>query len=260
MEIKNKHFFITGSGRGMGKDFAVKAAKLGAHVHLVNRKENNELEQEIKSHGAASVKTWVVDQLQTKQIDNFITAIKEENQDVDVLINNAGLLTGGLLENQVPDEVQNMLQVNIASLIRMTQGVLPGMLKRNSGVIVNNASVSGIMYSPCATTYCAAKAGVVGFTKALENELAPTNVQTLLLITPGVKTDMFDQIYDKYGSNMDLSFLTSIPASVWADRVFDHIKNKKSICMPSGSNRFGVWLAQHFPSAFGYFMVKNFKR
>lgn len=260
MDIKNKHVFISGSNRGMGKEFAIKAAKLGAHVHLVNRKESSELEDEINSHGAASVKTWIVDQLDTNQIDSFLKKLEAEKQDVDVLINNAGLLTGGLLEKQNPDDIQNMLQVNVASLIRMTRGVLPRMLERDTGIIVNNASVSGVMYSPLASTYCAAKAGVVGFTKAMENELAPTNVKTLLLITPGVKTDMFDQIYEKYEANMDLSFLNSIPADEWADIVFDHIKKEKSICMPKGSTRFAVWVAQHFPSLFGSAMVKNFKR
>lgn len=260
MNIIDKHVFITGSGRGMGKDFALKAASKGAHVHLVNRKSNDELETEIKNTGAASVKTWLVDQLDLNQIDQFLATLKAENQAVDVLINNAGLLTGGLLENQDPDDIQNMLQVNLGSLIRLTRGVLPGMISRKAGVIVNNASVSGIMYSPCATTYCAAKAGVVGFTKALQNEIQSTGVNTLLLITPGVKTDMFDQIYEKYGNNMDLSFLTSIPASVWADQVFDHIQKGKTICMPVGSNRVGVWIAQHLPGLFGYLMRKNLKR
>jgi short-subunit dehydrogenase len=154
-----------------------------------------------------------------------------------------------------------MLNVNLGALIHLTRLILPEMIKRGKGKIVNNASVSGVMFMPCASTYAASKAGVVAFTRSLEQELKDTGVSTLLLFTPGVKTDMYDQIYDDYSGHLDLSFLTSISSEAWSKIVFKAIENDHSECLPTSlRNRVGLWLAQHFRPAFNKVIANGFKR
>ena len=100
-------------------------------------------------------------------------------------MNNAGLMTGGLLEEQDIDDIYAMFQVNLAAVVHLTKLVLPGMLERGRGTIVNNASISGYAWFPGATTYAAAKTGVVAFSESLRRELRGTGVNVLHLVTPG---------------------------------------------------------------------------
>lgn len=260
MKLKEKNMFITGANRGMGRAFARKAAELGAHVHVVNRSTGSGIVDELHKLGAASAREWQLDMGDTEAIKKFVTDVENENINIDVLINNAGLLTGGLLETQSPDAIIKMLNVNLTGLITLTRLVLPGMLKRNTGKIVNNASVSGIMFWPCASTYAASKAGVVAFTKSLEQELKDTGVSTLVLFTPGVKTDMYDQISDDYGQNLDLSFMEHISADEWTEQVFACIENNSSECVPRGSARQGLFVARHFPGIFYNWISGRFNR
>src|SRR5690606_35695070 len=102
--------------------------------------------------------------------------------------------TGGLLEDQPIDSIYSMFQVNLVGLIHLTHGMMKHILKRPEAMIVNNSSVSGVMHLPCTTTYTAAKTGVVAFSSSLRQDLKGTNVKVLTLITPGVKTRMFDDI------------------------------------------------------------------
>lgn len=242
----------------MGRDFALAAASRRAHLMLPMRNPDLSLVGELQQQGAMSVEVEQVDLSDIGAIDNYLNHL---NEPVDLLINNAGLLSGGLLEEQDPQHIQDTLQVNVGSLIHLTRCLLPQMLKRKSGKIVNNASVSGVMFMPCASTYAASKAGVVAFTRSLEQELKGTGVSTLLLLTPGVKTDMYDQIYDEYGGHLDLSFLTHISSKAWSDRVFQAIDEDKNECGPSSMpNKIGLWLAQHWPSAFNHFIRKGFRR
>ena len=96
-----------------------------------------------------------------------------------------------------------MFQVNLVGVTQLTRAVLPGMLGRGRGKIVNNASISGYAYFPAASTYAASKAGVVAFSESLRRELKGTGVDVLQLVTPGVQTEMMDATLEAYGRHMD---------------------------------------------------------
>ncbi len=260
MEIKNSHILITGASRGIGKSIATALAKQQAHLILTLRKPDAELEKELQNLGAASVKVILADFASRPGVDAFCQTIQQSNQPVDILINNAGLLTGGLLEEQKLDDIYSMMQVNLLAVIQLCHFFIPRMLKAGRGKIVNNASVSGKMFIPCANTYAASKAGVVGLTESLQGELTGTPVSTLLLITPGVKTDMYDKISDKYSKNLDLSFMSSIPADEWAERIVEAILKDRTHLYPSGGTSMGVFMGHHFPEFFRKIVLKKFKR
>ena len=149
-------------------------------------------------------------------------------------MNNAGLMTGGLLEEQDTDEIYAMFQVNLVGLVHLTKLVLPGMLARDRGTIVNNASISGYAWFPAATTYAAAKTGVVAFSESLRRELEETGVNVLHLVTPGVDTDMLDATREVYGRHMDAAAWSDMQPEEWAARVVRAIERDDHVLGPGG--------------------------
>jgi uncharacterized protein len=259
MKFKGKQILVTGASRGIGESLALELATRGPNLHLLSRKLKPEVREKYLAAGAQSVETWDVDLGDPKAIDEFLKKLNSKFA-IDVLINNAGLLTGGLFERQDLDEINRMLQVNVNAVFALTHAILPGMLQRKSGLIVNNASVSGKMFFPCASTYAASKAAIVAFSESLKQEINGTGVRCVLMITPGVKTEMFDEISKLYGENLDLSFMNSIPASEWAKHVVKGIEAGHDTIWPRGSSRVGVWLGHHLPGVFQSIVSQKFTR
>ncbi len=260
MELNGKNILISGANRGIGLALAKKAASSMMNVHLLCRTRDPGVEAELKKLGASLVKSWSLDLSDPKNIEAFAAEFEKSDFTCDVLVNNAGQLTGGLVEEQDIQKVYQMFQVNLVGLIDLTKRMLPGMLKLPEAKVVNNASVSGLMYLPCASTYAASKAGVIAFTESLRNELEGTSVSTLTMITPGVKTRMYDEIPDLYSGHLDLKFLSSIPADEWVEEVFRCMKKDIAVCWPSGQSFLGVKLGQHFPGLLSRMVRPYFKR
>lgn len=248
MNLSGKQVLITGANRGIGLALAKAINAKGAHVYLGMRNPegfDKEKENFANPQNALPLK---LDLSSREKIEEFWEQNKEHPW--DILINNAGQLTGGLLENQSTDDVYSMYQVNLVGLTHLTQLILPGMIERGSGKIVNNSSVSGVMHLPCASTYAAAKTAVVALTNSLTLELEGTGVSTLTLITPGIKTRMFDKITDLYGDHVDLSLLSSITPEEYAKKVIKAIEKNQLFYEPSGKVGFALWLARHTPAIF----------
>jgi len=260
LKLTNQNIFITGANRGIGLALAKNAARIGLKVHAICRNPQEVLKTELLKEGAAEVKLWQADLTDPKSIDKLVEQIKSSQTSVDILVNNAGLLTGGLLEEQTMPDITNMLMVNLMGLIQLTHGLLPEMLKLNEAKIVNNSSVMGKAFLPCGSTYSASKAGVVGFTESLAMELKGTAVSTLLLITPAVRTKMFDEVEKTYSPKLDLSSVKAITAEKWALRVFQHIRNDRSHCWPKGFDRLTVKVGHHFPKLSSLAVSPFFKR
>lgn len=257
MKLEGARVLITGTTRGMGKDFAICCARQGGHLILVNRRKDSNAEAELIESGAKSVQQFEVDLANRKMVEDFCTTL--QTLEIDVLINNAGLLTGGLIEEQSVQEIQNMFEVNLISLIQLTRAVVPGMVKRRLGMIVNNSSVSAIMHFPCASTYAAAKAAVWAFSNSLRLELASANVKVLTLITPGIKTEMFDDIEKRYGKNLEVP-TDSISSIQYANEVVECIINDQEFYWPKGMTRFGLFAAKYLPGLFRKAVVSKFSR
>lgn len=257
MQIKNKYILITGANRGIGLGLAEALARKNCHLHLLIRKSDPQLVDRLKTVGALSVQEWIYDLSNPQQVEEVISLLQKEK--IDILINNAGALTGGLLEEQKPEQIKTMFQTNLLTVIRLTQALIPQMIQQRSGKIVNNASVSAVMHFPGASTYAAAKAGVLAFTNCLELELKGTGVSTLCLLTPGVKTRMFDDIERQYGKNLEVP-QQSISVEDYAQQVIKAIQNDNTVLYPQGSTFWGLSIAQHLPSLFKTAVSKKFKR
>ncbi len=135
------------------------------------------------------------------------------------------------------------------------------MLKNKLGLIINNASVSGEFYFPCAQVYAATKSGLTLFTKSLQMELEGTGVNTLLLVTPGVETKMMTQLKDDYSKHLELDFLnTTITPEAWVSKIMHSISKGQRVCYPGGTTRVGLFLNRHAPKVFEKIMASKFKR
>lgn len=257
MEIANRHILITGASRGIGKAFAKMCAEDKANLHLVMRQSDDNLVKELQSAGAKSVSVWESD-LSTRQgVDALLNNLKETP--IDILFNNAGMLTGGLIEEQPLDDIYKMFQVNVNALVHLTHGLLPGMLERKRGKIINNSSVSAYMHFPCASTYAASKAAVMAFTDCIRMELKDTGVTTLLLVTPGIKTRMFDEIETLYSKNFVIPTESISPAK-YAQMIREAILHDIEVLEPSGLTGVGLKIAKFAKPLFDIEVGRRFKR
>ncbi len=257
MQIKNKTIGITGANRGIGKAFAEVCAKENTDLILVIRKNDSTLIKELKDLGAASVRVFEADLSDQASVTQLCAKLKTEK--VDLIFNNAGLLTGGLLESQDIAEIHKMFQVNINALVQLTHALIPQMVKQGSGKIINHSSVSAIMHFPCASTYAASKAAVWAFTDCIQQELKGTGVSTLCLITPGIKTRMFDEIDKLYAKNMEVP-KDSISPEKYAGQILNAVKKDWTYLEPSGATGVTLAAAQHFRGLFNFGVSKLFKR
>lgn len=257
MEVSHQSVLITGANRGIGLAFAEACAREKAKLILAIRKNDAELVSKLKSLGADSVEIIECDLVTRQGVNALVDKIKSHR--IDVLFNNAGLLTGGLLEEQPIDDIYNMFQVNVAALVHLTQAVVPRMIEQKSGKIINHASVSAVMHFPCATTYSASKAAVWAFSDCLQQELVGTGVSTLCLFTPGIKTRMFDKIEDLYSKNFETP-KDSISPEEYAQQILEAVKNDLVYLEPQGATGIAFRIAKNFTGVFNWAAAKRFKR
>jgi short-subunit dehydrogenase len=248
---------ITGANRGIGYALAKAVASRGAHLHVQMRNQSDTIVAELKKAGALSVKVWLVDLGKREQIEQWAKELEKEK--IDILVNNAGHLTGGLLEAQPLDDIYSMFQVNLLALVHLTRALIPGMVTRARGKIVNNSSVSAVMHFPCASTYAASKAAGLAFTNCLRLELARTGVSTLCLITPGIQTRMFKEIENKYGENIEVP-KDSISPEAYAEKICEAILDDRPNLEPSGTTGIGLAVAKFLPGIFRREAIRRFKR
>ncbi len=226
---------VTGSNRGIGRAIVEAVAARPVGLLLCGTREPEAYPAVgVPAGGAGEVRPVAVDLSSKEAIDESVAALGDDGRRIDVVVNNAGLLTGGLLEEQDVEEIYAAVQVNLTATMHLTRLLLPAMLERGSGKIVNNASISGYAYFPAATSYAATKAGVVAFTESLRRELRGTGVTTLHLVTPGVETDMLDATDAVYGRHVDTSGWDRQTPGEWAAKVVEAIEDDKTILGPGG--------------------------
>jgi short-subunit dehydrogenase len=226
MDLTGTTALVTGANRGIGRALCEALAARPLSRVLAGVRDVDAFEPIV---GRAEVIPVHVDLSSRESIDAI-----EDLGAVDLLVNNAGQMTGGLLEEQDMDAVYAMFQVNLVAVAHLTSRVLPGMLERRRGTVVNNASISGYAYFPAASTYAASKAGVVALTESLRRELKGTGVHAMHVVTPGVNTDMLDATEAVYGRYMDTSGWDKVEPEAWAQKVLAAVEKDKPIVGPGG--------------------------
>jgi 3-oxoacyl-[acyl-carrier protein] reductase len=182
---------VTGGTRGIGLAIARALAEDGASV-VVSGRDAGRLESavtEIESLGASALGV-AADQSKREDCDRLVDAAKERFGRIDVLVNNAGITRDQLLVRMKDDDWDQVLDTNLRGVFLMIRAVAKSMMRQKSGRIVNIASTAGAMGNPGQVNYSAAKAGVIGLTKAAARELAHWNI-LVNAVAPGlIETDM----------------------------------------------------------------------
>ena len=188
-----KTAFITGASRGIGAAIAENLAAEGYHLALVchrNIDMLNALAKDLSEKYQVEVYTYAVDVADGASLIGVCQEALEKLGKVDVLVNNAGVAHIGLLTDMSVDEWNEMLGTNLSSLFYTAKVIVPDMVKRKSGNIINISSMWGTVGASCEVAYSATKGGVNSFTKALAKELAPNNIAVNAIACGVVDTDM----------------------------------------------------------------------
>lgn len=189
---ENKVALVTGGSRGIGRACALKLAEAGVNV-VINYAGNDEAaEKTVKDIEAFGVKACkkkfnVADK---EAVDNAIKEIVDEFGKIDILVNNAGITRDGLFMRMSDAQWLDVINTNLNSAYFVTNPVSKLMIKQRSGAIINMASISGIYGNAGQANYSTAKAGLIGFTKALAKELASRNIRVNAVAPGFIQTDM----------------------------------------------------------------------
>ena len=196
-----KYALVTGGSRGIGKATSLKLAELGYHIIINFRSNVTEAENTlnlIKAQGGTGelLKFDVSNKTEVQTVlEEWLENHPEEH--IEVLVNNAGIRKDGLMMWMPDEDWSSVMTTNLDSFFYVTKAILTKMLSKKYGRIINVVSLSGVSGMPGQTNYSAAKAGVIGATKALAQEVARRNV-TVNAVAPGfIKTDMIDDLEEK---------------------------------------------------------------
>lgn len=185
--MKKRTVLVTGASRGMGRAIAVAFAKSGDYV-LINYRENDkaamDCAKEICAFGGQCA-LYKADLRSPEAAAEMFAAIEREGCGIDILVNNAGISLWKLLPDTTEEDWQNVLDSNLTSAYRCAKAVLPQMIRRKSGKIINISSIWGEIGASCEVAYSASKAALIGFTRALAKEVAPSGI-TVNCVSPGM--------------------------------------------------------------------------
>ena len=196
--LTGKTALITGAARGIGKAIALKFASEGANIaftDLVIDENGKATEAEIAAFGVKA-KGYASNAADFAQSEEVANAVKAEFGSIDILVNNAGITRDNLLMRMKEEEWSDIIDTNLTSVFYLSKAMLRSMMKKRYGRIINIGSVVGSSGNPGQTNYCAAKAGLIGFSKALAQEVASRGI-TVNVVSPGfIATDMTHALTD----------------------------------------------------------------
>lgn len=237
---------ITGATRGIGWEFAEIFAARGYNLFLTGRDEAR-LRQFAREHGSGvGITTTVADLSVPNGVDAVFDALRRSSVTVDILINNAGLGDRRAFAESDLEKQRAMLQVNIASLVSLTHGLLPGMVSRKSGRILNLASTAGFVPGPYMAIYYASKAFVISFSYALAGELRGSGVSVSVLCPGATRTD-FDRVAGTSGSRLVSTGM--MEARPVAEAGVRGMLAGKRMIVPGFSNKIMASIARFAPRA-----------
>ena len=201
-DLRDRNAILTGASRGLGTHLARALAREGVNLALAARSSDplGEVRDEAESLGVRAV-SIPTDLSEKREVENLAEAAERHLGPVDILVNNAGVQLSAPYEEYPPDGIERAVQVNLLAPLLLTRAVLPGMLQRGRGHVVNMSSLAGKIGLPYSAPYGATKAALVMFTHSLRMELASTPVGAFV-VCPGFVTEdgMYARTRDRVGS------------------------------------------------------------
>ncbi|MBP4132844.1 3-oxoacyl-ACP reductase FabG [Gallibacterium anatis] len=193
--MMQKIALVTGASRGIGRAIAEELVSKGFTV--IGTATSEKGAGAISDYLGENGKGLVLNVTSLESINALLEQIKQQFGDIDVLVNNAGITRDNLMMRMKEEDWDIILQTNLSSVFHLSKAVLRSMMKKRFGRIISIGSVVGSMGNPGQANYCAAKAGIIGFSKALAKEVASRGI-TVNVVAPGfIATDMTDALTEE---------------------------------------------------------------
>lgn len=241
--LNNKIVFITGASSGIGKSSAIKFAEAGANLLLCARRKErlDELSKELLSKFQIHVRTFQLDVRDQRSVEQSLNSVPAEWKNISVLVNNAGLSSGfDNIQNGSIADWEAMIDTNVKGLLYVTRAVLPGMIERNEGHIINLGSVAGRMVYPKGNVYNASKFAVRALNEGMKMDLLGTPIR-VTTVDPGLVETEFSVVRFhgdmERASNVYKGITPLTPddiadAIVWAATRPAHVNINEIVLMP----------------------------
>lgn len=201
MSLNEKTVLITGASRGIGNQVAITMAEKGAFVigTATSQASADKFEQAMSDNGYKA-RGMVLNISDAESIKNLFAELKAAKLTIDILVNNAGITRDNLMMRMSDDEWNSVINTNLSSIFKISKECVRGMMKKRWGRIISIGSVVASAGNPGQANYCAAKAGVIGFSKSLAYETSTRGI-TVNVVAPGfISTDMTDKLTDEQKS------------------------------------------------------------
>jgi 3-oxoacyl-[acyl-carrier protein] reductase len=194
-DLKNKNALITGAGKGIGKAVAIALAKEGVNVILLARTQS-EIDEVAKESSMFGVKSLAItaDVANINSVNSAVEKALAEFKTIDILINNAGIAAFGNFLELEPADWERIIQVNLMGTYYVTRAILPNMIERKTGDIINISSTAGLNGNALTSAYSASKFAVLGLTDSLMQEVRKHNIRVTALTPSTVATDMAKEL------------------------------------------------------------------
>jgi 3-oxoacyl-[acyl-carrier protein] reductase len=199
--LENKTALITGASRGIGEAIAVKFAENGANIaftYLSSEEKAKALEEKLKQYGVKA-KGYKSDASDYAAAEQLAADVMKDFGALDICVNNAGISRDNLLLRVTPEQWQDTMQANLNSVYNLTRQVIKPMMKARAGSIINMSSVVGVKGNPGQSAYAASKAGIIGFTKSIAQEIGSRNIRVNAIAPGFIETDMTHYLNDGDG-------------------------------------------------------------
>jgi len=196
--LEHKTAIITGGSRGIGEAIALKFAEQGASIaftYLSSEEKAKALEEKLQAFGVKA-KAYKSDAASYEAAEALVNEVIKEFGTVDICVNNAGISKDNLLLRLTPEQWDDVIQANLKSVYNLTKQVIKPMMKNRSGSIINMSSIVGVKGNPGQSSYAASKAGIIGFTKSIAQELGSRNVRCNAIAPGFIETDMTHYLQD----------------------------------------------------------------
>lgn len=237
MLLKSKNALITGGTAGIGREIAIAFARQGASVCVFGTNEQRAREvvlemEQVKINPDQRFAFDIVDVSDTKAVQAAIRRLLENWVQIDILVNNAGITRDNLLMKMSEEDWDAVIDVNLKSVYNTCQALARPMIKAKCGKIINISSVIGLTGNAGQVNYAASKSGIIGFTKALAQELATRNIMVNCIAPGFINTRMTDALTDlqkqgildeiplgRIGCPEDIAHAAVFLASRWSDYI-----------------------------------------
>jgi short-subunit dehydrogenase len=250
MKLDRCNALITGASAGIGHEFARQLASRARTLVLVARRKErlNELREELRNRNAQlNIHVRAVDLSDKSQIDELVLWFEQEKIDVDFLINNAGLGDVGDFATSDPARNEEMILVNVLALTSLTRKLLPPMISRKRGAILNVSSSAGFLPIPGFSIYAATKSYVTSFSEALRAELRGTGVSVTALCPGPVHTE-FQERAQRPGGKPDYGpEFVHVPVSEAVRDALVAVEADRPLVIPGWVMKLGMFLVRITP-------------